>query len=140
MIMEHEKKANQDVKGRPPSDEEIFYLQLGSELLKSSLQITNDILKQLIGINSVLLGGSIAVLDRVLDNPLAKKVTLLSFLISLIFAIIGIMPYEKKILINSPDMVKSFQKGALRHKRIFIWLSASVMIIGFVSAILDLLY
>ena len=78
--------------------------------------------------------------DRVLDNPLAKKVTLLSFLISLIFAIIGIMPYEKKILINSPDMVKSFQKGALRHKRIFIWLSASVMIIGFVSAILDLLY
>ena len=138
--MEHEKKANQDVKGRPPSDEEIFYLQLGSELLKSSLQITNDILKQLIGINSVLLGGSIAVLDRVLDNPLAKKVTLLSFLISLIFAIIGIMPYEKKILINSPDMVKSFQKGALRHKRIFIWLSASVMIIGFVSAILDLLY
>jgi hypothetical protein len=47
------------VETRPPTEREKFYLSLGSEIMKNSFKLTNELLKQQISICTTLIGASL---------------------------------------------------------------------------------
>lgn len=125
--------------GVPPTDEEIFYTTWGQETVKNNITLCNDILKQLITISSALLGVSI-IYDHIVQSETLKMFVLLSFFASLIVALIGLLPYEKKVRLDTPADIKAHKQKALEHKRQFLWTSAITLLIGFALIICELLF
>lgn len=124
--------------GQQPTEEELFYTAWGQETIKNNITLCNDILKQLITINSALLGVSI-IYDNIVSNDVIKILVLLSFFFSLIIAFLGVLPYENRVLMSSPEDIKIHKRNALKHKRQFLWVSAVAIIIGFALVIGELL-
>ena len=122
--------------GLPPTQEEIFYTTWGQETVKNNITLCNDILKQLITISSALLGVSI-IYDHIVQSETLKIFVLLSFFISLVVALIGLLPYERKVSLNTPADIKTHKQNALRHKRLYLWISAMSIVIGFALQILN---
>lgn len=116
--------------GHQPTEEEIFYTTWGQETVKNNITLCNDILKQLITISSALLGVSI-IYDHIVSNETMKIIVLLSFFISLIVAFIGLLPYENKVRLDTPEDIKTHKRNALKHKRHYLWVSAMTIVIGF---------
>lgn len=117
-------------KGKPVTDEDEFYVNWGKETLKNNITLANDILKQLITLSSALLGVSI-IYEHIVKGEFFKISVLLSFFISLIIALLGLLPYEKKVSLNSPSEIKNFKKKALKHKRLHLWISSIAIVVGF---------
>lgn len=125
-------------KGRPPNQKEIFYLQWGLETLKNNIKLSNDILKQLLTLSSAMLGVSI-IFETIIVTEWIKILVLLSFLLSLIVAFIGILPYERKVNLDSPNDIQKHKISALKHKRCYLWISASFLTIGFAAIVTELI-
>lgn len=124
--------------GQQPSEEEIFYTTWGQETVKNNINLCNDILKQLITISSALLGVSI-IYDHVVLSETLKFFVLFSFFVSLIVAFIGLLPYENKVRLDTPDDIKTHKRQALKHKRQYLWVSAMTIVIGFALILGELL-
>lgn len=124
--------------GQQPTEEEIFYITWGQETVKNNITLCNDILKQLITISSALLGVSI-IYDHIVTNETLKIFVLLSFFISLIVAFIGLLPYENKVRLDTPDDIKTHKRKALTHKRQYLWVSAFTIVVGFALILAELL-
>ncbi|MCD8031147.1 MAG: hypothetical protein LUF85_10100 [Bacteroides sp.] len=124
--------------GRPPTEEETFYLDWGRESLKNNIRLSNDILKQQITISSALLGVSL-IFQEILTTNSIKIAVVLSFFLSLIIAFIGLLPYERKVLLEVPAEIKSHKLKALRHKRYYLWTSALCLVVGFACIIAELI-
>ena len=71
------------MKPQPLTDEDEFYLTWGRESLKHNLVFVNEVLRQLVGLMSLLLGGSAAFLDKKIMSPYLKLPALLAFFIAL---------------------------------------------------------
>jgi hypothetical protein len=84
------------------------------------------------------LGVSI-IYDKIVSNELLRIIVLLLFLLSLTISLIGVLPYEKTISINSPSQIKEFKGQALKHKRIYLWISGAGLTFGFAIIIAELL-
>jgi hypothetical protein len=124
--------------GQQPTEEEIFYTTWGQETIKNNITLCNDILKQLITISSALLGVSI-IYDHIVTSETLKIFVLLSFFISLIVAFIGLLPYENKVRLDTPDDIKAHKRKALKHKRQYLWISAMTIVVGFALILGELL-
>lgn len=124
--------------GQQPTAEEIFYTTWGQETVKSNINLCNDILKQLITISSALLGVSI-IFEQIVTSETLKFFVLLSFFISLIIAFIGLLPYENKVRLDTPEDIKEHKRKALKHKRRYLWISAMTIVVGFALILGELL-
>jgi hypothetical protein len=120
--------------GQAPTEEDKFYIQWGRETIKNNLNFANEVLRQLITLNSALLGGSIVFLDEKLVKPPFRGLVISAFTLSLIFSFIGMMPYEATIDIRSPQDIKDHKQKALKHKRIYLWIAGFLILAGFLIA------
>ena len=127
------------VKGKPASEEQEFYYEWGFETLKNNLKILNEVLRQLVTLSASLLGGSIAFLDTSLIGPQYKTPVVVAFFLSLMFAFFGMMPYEGEFDPRRPDSVKRHKDRAFRWKRIWVWATGGLLILGFLIAMVGMM-
>lgn len=124
--------------GQKPSSNDDFYLDWGKESLKNNIKLANDILKQLITLSTALLGVSI-IYEKIVENENLRVVVLILFFLSLILSLLGILPYEKKVALNSASKIKEHKEKALKHKRIYLWLSGAGITFGFAIILAELI-
>lgn len=119
------------VKSRKPTEKDLFYLSWGLELVKNQFNLVNELLKQQISLCLTLLGVSL-IFEKVFENDNQYKfVVALCFFIGLIFAFIGLMPFDRKsVWLDSPDDIENFQKDALNFKKIMYTISGILIILG----------
>lgn len=116
--------------GRPPTEEEMFYINWGRETVKNNITLCNDILKQLITLSSALLGVTI-IFEKIVSEEVFKAFVLLSFFTSLVVAFLGVLPFENNVNIDTPEEIKAHKQKALAHKRRYLWISATCLVLGF---------
>jgi type III secretory pathway component EscV len=127
------------VSGRPPSDEESFYTRWARETLKRNINLANEILKQLVTLNTALLGGSVLFLaENMMPGPL-RFLAILSFFAALIVSFFGVLPYEAHLDIKNVTAIRNHKQRALHHKRKYLWGSALCSALGFGFVIAGLL-
>jgi hypothetical protein len=124
--------------GRPPSDEEEFYLTWGQELPKNSLTLLNDVLKQLVTLNTALLGGSVVFLNGAVMDAWFRNVVIIMFFLSLCTSFVGILPYIRKTILDNPDTVKLVIRSAFTWKLWLIRIAAAFLALGFIVALVGL--
>jgi hypothetical protein len=117
-------------KGQRLTTEEKFYSDWAKETIKNNITLCNDVLKQLISVSSAILGLTI-IFEKVVVSDWLRTISLLFVFLCLIISLIGLLPYEQKIQINSIDDIKAHKKKALKHKRQYLWTSAIFLVIGF---------
>ncbi len=132
-------KKRQPIKGTPPLEDEEFYVLWGRETLKNNLAFTNDVLRQLVTLNAVLLGGSIAFLDDSLVDSTFKKVIILLFFLSLVFSFVGMMPYGHSVDLRLPEDIRRHKEFAFKLKRYFLWTAGALLASGFIVALVGLI-
>ena len=110
--------------GTPPTEEDKFYLAWGRESLKRNIEIANQVLQQLVTLNTALLGGSVFFLSAEFSVEFARWIVVALLLLALAVAFIGVLPYEGKIDLRIPKDIKAHKEKALRHKRFFVTVSA----------------
>ena len=118
--------------GQQPSTEDEFYLKWGYETVKNNIKFSNEILKQIITLSTTLLAASI-IFEYIIPYTWVKILVLLSFFISLVTAFVGVLPFERSVDLNSPSDIKRHKRAALKHKRWYLWISAGMLIIGFIA-------
>jgi hypothetical protein len=133
------KKESKPIKGQKPTEDDLFYLDWGRESIKNNLKNTNDILKQLITISTAVLGLTI-VFENIIKHDSLRIVVLFLFFLSLIISFLGILPYGKKIQINSAEEIKEFKSKALKTKRLYIWFSGGMILSGFAVIIISMAF
>ena len=113
--------------GRPPSEEEQFYLAWGRESLKTNLQLVNNVLQQFLTLSASLAGGSVLFLSK--DTIPAHLITpvLLLFMGALVASLVGMFPYVGNIDLASPVRIKLHKERALRYKR--RWMGAAFVLL-----------
>jgi len=127
------------VSGRPPSDEELLYIQWVRETLKNNINLANDVLKQLLTLNTALLGGSVLFLAQNMMPGFIRFFAILSFFAALIVSFLGVLPYEAHLDIKNVMAIRNHKKRTLDHKRKFLWGSALCSALGFGIVIAGLL-
>src|SRR5579863_2182827 len=126
--------APPEIQGRPASPAQEFYYQWGLETLKNNFTVLNDVLRQLVTLSASLLGGSIAFLKASLLGTEYRNAVVIAFFVSLVFAFLGMMPYEGKFDPQRPDSVKRHKGRAVKWKRIWVWTTAGLLATGFLLA------
>src|ERR1043165_5944762 len=101
--------------GRPPTEEEVFYIAWGRETIKNNISLCNDILKQLITLSSALLSVTL-IFEGIVTNERWKALVAFTFFCSLIVAFIGLLPYERKVQLHTPEEIKKHKQQALKSK------------------------
>jgi hypothetical protein len=124
--------------GQKPTNEDDFYLDWGKESLKNNIKLSNDVLKQLITLSTALLGLSI-IYEKIVENEILRVIVMILFFLSLLLSLLGILPYEKKILLNSASQIKQHKVKALKHKRFYLWFSAAGITFGFAIILAELI-
>ncbi|MEO0127643.1 MAG: hypothetical protein ABIL44_07835 [candidate division WOR-3 bacterium] len=124
-------------KGTRPSEEEVFYTKMARETLKNNLQFANEVLRQLVSITSVLLGGFI-IFQYPGFSQVMRQFIIILLLGSLIIALIGILPFEGSVDIRMPNEIKKHKEEALKWKHIHLWLAAGLLVISLTIAFVAL--
>jgi transcription elongation factor Elf1 len=122
--------------GKPPNIKEEFYLSLAGEFVKNNTKFVNEVLRQLITLNTALLGGTIAFMNKDVIRQEFKIPIIICLLGGLIIAFKGIFPYSGKISFFNPLRVEIFNKNALEHKLKFIEWSGICSLIAFLLIII----
>lgn len=117
--------------GMPPNIKEEFYLSLAGEFVKNNTKFVNDVLRQLVTLNTALLGGTIAFMNKDVIREEFKILIIIPLLGALIIAFKGIFPYSGKISFFDPIRVEAFNKEVLDYKLNFIKWSGICSLIGF---------
>jgi hypothetical protein len=125
-------------KGKPISEDDLFYISWGYETLKNNIKLCNDILKQLITISSALLGISI-IYEHIIVNEVLKILVFICFFNSLIVAFLGILPYKSIITTKAPAEIKTHKEKTLKSKLKHLWFSAISLMVGFLLIIISLI-
>lgn len=125
-------------KGLRPTNEDEFYLNWGKESLKNNIKLSNEILKQIITLSTALLGLTI-IYEKIVSVEILRIIVLLLFFISLVVSLLGVLPFEGTISLNSPTEIKEFKRKVLKHKRIYLWISGGGLTLGFAIIIGELI-
>ncbi len=133
--MESQKKQ---VTGYLPADEDNFYQQWGYETLKNNIVLLNDVLRQLLTLDTALLAAAIGFFDKIETLSWSKSTVLILLCISLVMSFLGIFPYEGKVDIRNITMIRRHKEKAQLYKRIFLGIAAGVFILSFVLLLLNL--
>jgi hypothetical protein len=132
-------RQNNPIQATSPSEEEEFYVAWGRETLKYNITFTNEVLRQLVTLNSTLLGGSIIFISDDFMNPAFKNFAIIFFFIALIFSFIGVMPYRGFVDLRIPEEIKKHKASTLRWKGYFLWTSGGCTALGFIAAVIGIL-
>jgi hypothetical protein len=124
--------------GRPPSEDELFYIAWARESLKNNINLCNDILKQTISIGSALLGMTL-IFDKVISESWKIPVIFVS-IVSLIVAFAGVFPFRSEVHIDNPEEIKIHKEKTLKRKRIYLIVSAGFLLMGFLVIAGSLIY
>ena len=107
-----------------------FYVTWARQNVRTSITYANDILRQLVTLNTALVGAASIFLNKDLMDPYFKKWTVLCFFIAFVIAFAGMLPHESTPKTRVYE-IKTDKVAALEHKRRFIWAVAIVMALGF---------
>ncbi len=127
------------LEGRPPSPEEVFYLQWGREALKNNINLLNDVLRQLVTLDTALLAALIGFLHEIQIPEWSKAIVLSSVSISLLLAFIGVLPYRAEVDLRKPEHIRVHKEKALSYKRRFLTVAAIFFFLTFAFSILGLI-
>jgi hypothetical protein len=125
--------------GMPPNIKEEFYLSLAGEFVKNNTKFVNEVLRQLVTLNTALLCGTIAFIHKDVIRQEFKIPIIICLLDGLVIAFKGILPYSGKISFFDPFRIETFNKNALEHKLKFIEQSGICSLIGFLLIIVALI-
>lgn len=134
-----EKPPNKIINGKPLTKEEDFYLTLSEEFVKNNSKFVNDVLRQLITLNTALLAGTVTFINKEIINENFKIVVVFFFLIALIISFVGTMPYSGTISFTDPYRVKTFSENALDYKLKYIKISGFISGLGFLIIIIGMI-
>ena len=109
-----------------------------SETLQRLIATTDDMLKTIITMSSALLAIGFIFNDFV-KSPLVRAVIIILFFIGLVLAFLGMLPFNLRHDVEDAEEMKQQQVKSFLRKRRHLWLSAGVMAIALILAILDLL-
>lgn len=135
----NELSNNNVLEGCLPTEDDKFYVSWGRESLKNNLTHANEVLRQLVTLNSALLGGSIAFVDPTIIAIPFKVGVIIAFFVSLILSFLGIMPYEGAPDLRKPKDIKQHKEDALKSKRCYLWSSGLLLGVGFGFALAGIL-
>jgi ribose/xylose/arabinose/galactoside ABC-type transport system permease subunit len=125
-----EYKSNPIVDSTPLTEEDEFYLDWGQETVKNNISLVNDVLKQCVSINGLLLGGSILFIEQTRIDGSVRVVIVLCFVASLASAFFGVLPFKGNVILERPSEIKLHKAAALSHKMKWLLASAALLIIG----------
>jgi hypothetical protein len=120
--------------GSALSEEDEFYIRWGYESLKANLQLCNAVLRQLVTLSAAFLGsGAYFLQNGAMSAPLIA-LTLGLLFVSLVAALLGVLPYSGTVDLNAPKDLKAHKTNALKSKRRYILLSAAPLILALLVA------
>ncbi len=115
-----------------PSEEELFYVGLGDQLIKDTLPFLNQVLRQLVTLTVALLAVSVAIYDKeVVHRPL-MVVGMVFLLISAILSFAGVLPYGGPITRREPTTIYDRLKQMTRVKSCLAWFAAVPLVLALV--------
>lgn len=124
--------------GGEPTEDDLFYVEFGGELVKRALPFVNEVLRHLATLSTALAGGSAAFLSDAMIGPWLKLPAVVVFVLSLAVAFLGIMPYHSEIRRICPDDVRGYVRRALRWKMACLYVSATLILVGLVAILVGL--
>jgi hypothetical protein len=127
-------------KGGIPSEQDLFLIGLGDELVRRNLPYLNDVLRQLVTLSTALAGGSIALFKN--DNltaPGYRFTAIVFFLLALASAMYGMLPRAGVITRRAPNVIRSGLDNALNAKRTLCSACACFIVGGLVILLIGLL-
>jgi hypothetical protein len=120
------------LEGRPPSEEEKFYLQWGRETFKRNLAFANDLLRALITLTAALLAGTVGLLSETVVHPAFRVIVTGLLLLSLTAALVGAFPYRADVDLRVPALIRLHKENAQRVK--LRWLARAGTLLGVAGA------
>lgn len=125
--------------GRKPTEEDLFYWDWAKDTLKNSISLVNKVLVIILTLNSALLAVSVFFNNDTLPQK-EKLIVILSFIFSLLIALIGLIMYEGKVQLDTPSTIKKHKVDAFKYKKVFLFSSLIFLFLGFVFIISNLIY
>lgn len=129
------------VQGEYPSSEEQFYYQWGEETEKAIPGQLLDTLKQLVTLNTALIGGSLVGLREDLMPAGCRLVVVGFFILSLLAAMVGIVPgVQTFVPYNQPAAVRDHKQAVVARRASLIRAAAMFLIAGFAAVFVGLVW
>jgi hypothetical protein len=126
------------VVGRAPSPDEVLYTEIGADMVKRVLPFVNEVLRQLVTLSATLAGGSAAFLSDALVGPWLKVPAVVCFLLALVAAFAGMLPYNAAVAWTQPHDVKRTVDRALAWKGGCLRVAAAAIVAGLVAVVAGL--
>lgn len=130
--------SNTPIQGKQPTQEEQALIEAAKDSLKSTTSKFNTVFVTLLTLNVGLLAVSMLFDATVLPKN-ERILAIICFLISLLVAIIGLIPFEGKVQMDTPDNIKSHITKATNYKKAFVIASVVILLIGIVIIIVNYL-
>jgi len=131
---------NEIIKGKQPTEEQLFYKRWAFASLKESISVINDVLKIFITINIALLSALLGFYDKLPISTTIKVILFIILLVSLVCSIVGIYPTTKRIDPNMPEEIKRYKSRKIKFKSIFLNISFYTLLMVFLIALVALLF
>lgn len=127
------------VPARYPTSEELYYAAWGQEMHRGGWKLTADSLRDLIAINTVLIGGAIGLLDDKVMNSSVRPWVIGLFLGSLLVSLSAILPYGERVDLNRIDKLESLYRKTMASRVTKIWFGATLLAAGLLTAFVGIL-
>ncbi len=124
---------------RSATEEEVFYKRWAMASLRRNLPFVNDVLRSLVTLNVTLLGGSVVLLDSSRLWPGFQVAVVACFLVSLVAAFFGMLPFTGTVDVFCPEMIRRHKTRALTWKRWLLAAAAIALVAGFAVALIGLI-
>lgn len=124
------------IRGRPLSDDERLLIEWGRETQKATISTFQSALKEFMTLNATLLGGSVVFLSASVAPEWARFVAMLSFLVGLIAAVVGMVPFDSAVDLSDPTSIATHKTAALARKRFAFFVTGTAVVFGLVVAFL----
>ncbi|UFP95817.1 hypothetical protein [Gloeobacter morelensis] len=131
-------KVPEALAGRQPTEDELFYVDWGKETIKQNLSFLNDVLRQLLTLNTALIGSSAVFFDESILGKDFKLAVIIVFMFSLFVCLVGVLPVETDVNPQAPGLVKEHKQKATKWKRCLLYISFSSFFLGFVLVLFGL--
>ena len=115
-----------------------FYHQWSLDTRRQNMDFTNEILRRLVTLTGVLLGGGVALINDKTMLPIFQVLTLGAFFAALAVSFVGMMPYDAHAHPDVPDQFREAQERAFAWKTRLISIAGACIGFGFVLAVIGL--
>ncbi|HUV03915.1 MAG TPA: hypothetical protein VMX94_02280 [Armatimonadota bacterium] len=130
-----------------PSQDSLFWLEVGREMIKASTGIANDVAKQLVTLNTALISAYLVAAKLLGIVTLGQGLKRLIFaipvglwLLSISLGVFVLVPRQDEVSSISPTDIKAARKRAIGSKCVFVWLAVAALTSGILFVTLILLY